>query len=573
MKKMRDGPAIQGFHLGGHGEGVVKRLLGLEKSRFVERLWGKDASLWKQDREGQAVIGMSLGWLDSPRRMGSTFEELRSFFTEVGAAGFRHALLMGMGGSSLAPLLFSRTFRRGRDGIPVTVLDTTDPATVLRLKETLPLERTLFIVASKSGSTAEPAAFHDYFFHHMTSLRGSRAGENFAAITDPGSPLSRLAAQQGFRKVFYNFSDIGGRYSVLSYFGLVPAALMGMNVGRLLDRAEAMAKACARPDPAKNPGVALGAVMGELALQGRDKLTFLMPRRMALFGPWLEQLIAESTGKEGKGILPVVDEPLADPSRYGRDRVFVHMRLKGLRDRNVERLVNRLRSLGAPVVEISLRDLYDIGREFFRWEIATATAGHVLGINPFDQPNVQESKDVTKALLKEVAARGSLPPAPPVAEEGQLLFYSAEKGRTGIEVLKGLFSRVRENGYFAILAYVTETPAATRAMEQIRAAITDALGVAATAGYGPRYLHSTGQLHKGGPDRGLFLQITAEGQEGVSIPGTNYGFDALIGAQALGDMASLEKRGRPVVRVHLTGHTGRALALLAKMVGDALRKD
>lgn len=566
------GPAGQKFHLGKYGGKVEKRIIRLQESRFAEKLWAKDASLWKKDTESKALIGRSLGWLESPQRMGSTFEELWSFIADVRKAGFQHALLMGMGGSSLAPLLFSRTFRRGRNSIPVTVLDTTDPATILRLSKTLPLDRTLFIVASKSGSTAEPAAFHDYFFHLMTSLKGPRAGENFVAITDPGSPLSQLAEQQGFRKVFFNFSDIGGRYSVLSYFGLVPAALMGMNVGRLLDRADTMAKACARTDGAMNPGVALGAAMGELALQGRDKLTFLMPRRISLLGPWLEQLIAESTGKEGKGILPVVDEPLADPSRYGTDRIFVHMKLKGVRDRNVERLVGLLRSSGAPVIEISLTDLYDLGREFFRWEVATATAGHVLAINPFDQPNVQESKDLTKALLKKVAAKGSLPPAKAAAEEGPLQFFSPMKGRSGAEVLKGLFSKAGKGGYLAILAYLTETPVATRAMEQIRAAVTDTLGIAVTAGYGPRYLHSTGQLHKGGTNQGIFLQITAEGPEDAAIPGTKYGFDALIGAQALGDMASLEKRGRPIVRVHLRGHTGRALALLAKMVDSALRK-
>jgi glucose-6-phosphate isomerase/transaldolase/glucose-6-phosphate isomerase len=411
------------------------------------------------------------------------------------------------------------------------VLDTTDPATILATRRKIQLAKTLFVVASKSGETTETLSHFAYFWNLVKS------GKQFAAITDPGTSLEKLAKEHNFRWIFSNPSDIGGRYSVLSYFGLVPGALMGVNVGELLERATEMASACADSVPAEtNPGVWLGAVMGRLAVQGRNKLTLIASPKVATFGYWVEQLLAESTGKERKGIVPVEGEPLGRPPVYGDDRLFVYIRMDADAP---NRAVAALEKAGQPVVTLTLRDKLDLGGEFLRWEIATAIAGSVLGIDPFDQPNVQESKDNTKRVLAKFKSAGKLPPAESTP---------VSKARAGV---KGLIGRAKPGAYFAIMAYTARTATSEAAISAIRTAVRDTTQIATTAGYGPRFLHSTGQLHKGGPKTGLFLQIVQQDTQDVPIPGQPFSFSILKQAQSLGDLQSLSSRRLPVLRVTL----------------------
>jgi glucose-6-phosphate isomerase len=474
---------------------------------------------------------------------------------------------MGMGGSSLAPLVFERTFDPGDHGLPLTVLDTTDPATILRIEDEVPVANTLFIVASKSGTTAEPLAFGDYFYAQVRAEKGDRAGENFVAITDPGSPLVDLAQERAFRRTFLNFPDIGGRYSALSYFGLVPAALLGVDVAELLDRALRMVHACAScVKLGHNPGVALGAALGELGRQGRDKVTFLVPEAISTLGMWLEQLLAESTGKEGTGLLPVALEPAGDPAVYGDDRFFAYLRLQGAGEGDLEDRVAALRRSGQPVVTIQMDDHLDLGQEFFRWEIATATAGAILGINAFNQPNVQESKDNTNRLLDVVRDGGKLPEEKPVLVDGALSLYADDAAPTVARTLARFLDQARPGDYVALMAYLSETPAIDQALQAIRLKLRDRLKLATTLGYGPRFLHSTGQFHKGGPNTGLFLQLTADDAEDAAVPGEPYSFGVLKRAQALGDLEALREHGRRVMRFHLGDDVDGGLKALAEAI-------
>jgi glucose-6-phosphate isomerase len=498
-------------------------------------------------------------------KMEENAQELDDFLAKVQDAGFRHVVHMGMGGSSLAPLAFQRTFAPSGGGLPLTVLDTTDPATILGIERSLPLAETLFIVASKSGTTAEPLAFGDYFYAKLKALKGDQAGENMVSITDPGTPLVALSQERNFRKAFLNFADIGGRYSALSYFGLVPAALMGVDVRELLLRALRMEHACACCVPtAENPGILLGAGMGELALRGRDKVTFLIPEAVTTLGMWLEQLLAESTGKEGSGLVPVAGEPLGEPVVYGDDRLFVHVRLKGKPDDEQERDVMALREAGHPTVTIQMDDLLELGQEFFRWETATATAGAILGVNAFDQPNVQESKDNTNRLLAAVREKGQLPEEKPALVEEPLSLYMEDAAPSAAETLARFLDQGRPGDYVALMAYLTEEPQVQQALQAVRLHLRDRLRLATTLGYGPRFLHSTGQLHKGGPNTGLFLQLTADDTEDANIPGQPYTFGAMKRAQALGDLEALRKHGRRVMRVHLGVNAIDGLKYLAE---------
>lgn len=557
----------QTLYLGKYNDAVNARIRGLEEERFVERMWSKQGAAWKKDWKDQEQITGSLGWIDVAETMAGHIEDIHEVAAEALSAGLTHAVLMGMGGSSLAPLLFQRTFPHGPTGMVLTVLDTTDPATILKIEREIPLAQTLFIVASKSGTTAEPNAFGEYFFSKLSGLKGASAGGNFAAITDPGSPLDDLARKRCFRAVIHNFKDIGGRYSALSYFGLLPAALMGLNVEKLIMRALRMRKACSfeRPVP-ENPGVLLGTAIGVLTLHGVDKLTFLLPESLNALGLWLEQLIAESTGKEGTGILPVADEPLGKASDYSDDRIFVYFSLKGHPDERLEKLVGELITAGRPVITILLSDLFDLAQEFYRWEIATATAGRILGINPFDQPNVQESKDVTNRLLEVVRREGKLPEPAPFVREGDLCFYADRAGDSAPDMLKALFTSIRPSDYVALQAYITETPVTVAALQEMRIALRERFHVATTLGYGPRFLHSTGQYHKGGTNNGIFLQITADDAEDAAIPGTNYTFGVLKRAQAAGDLDALRKRDRRVMRIHLGKDVTGGLSRLLEMV-------
>jgi transaldolase/glucose-6-phosphate isomerase len=559
----------QTLNLGSYEAAVQERISSLEQARFSARLWRKDPSLWKT--ESQAVIRNALGWLHLAEKMEEQLDILSNFAAEVRAAGLRHVVHMGMGGSSLAPLVFQRTFAPAGDALPLTVLDTNDPATILKIEREVPIADTLFIIASKSGTTAETLAFKDYFYPKVKAHKGDRAGENFVAITDPGTPLANLAQAQGFRRTFVNFPDVGGRYSALSYFGLVPAALMGIDISELLIRALRMMHACTPSVPVHdNPGVVLGAVMGELARRGRDKVTFFMPEPFDTLGIWLEQLLAESTGKEGTGLLPVAGEPLSDPSMYGKDRLFVHIRLRNDVSDESEGGVHALREAGQPVVTIVMDDCLDMGQEFFRWELATATIGAILEINAFDQPNVQESKDRTNHLLKELSQTGKLPEYAPTLNEGPLRFYAAQRSESARNLLRDFFTQIRPGDYISLQAYLTETTETDSSLQAIRMLLRDSLHVATTLGYGPRFLHSTGQFHKGGPNTGLFLQLTADDVEDAPIPGAPYTFGTFKRAQALGDLDTMRKHGRRVVRVHLGTDVAQGLAALKQVLEAAL---
>ena len=542
----------QTLFLGDYEKTVRATVTRMEKEHFGKRLWHRDASLWKTGKDEQKTIRDSLGWLPVAEEMLARVDGIHSFIHELWTDGFTDALLMGMGGSSLAPLVFQRSFPQGRNGLRLHVLDTTDPATILATEENLPLLRTLFIIASKSGTTAEPAAFGEYFFEKVKSVKGALAGRHFAAITDPRTPLAELGAARGFRKVFLYFADIGGRYSALSYFGLLPAAIFGIPIRAMIEGAVSMSRACGHSVRTfDNPGVMLGAAMGALAREGCNKLTLLLTPSIAPLGMWIEQLIAESTGKEGTGILPIDVEPMGAVRDYGDDRFFVYMRLASEPDENLEKFANDLKMRGRPLAVIELKDLLAIGQEFFRWEIATAAAGSILEINPFDQPNVQESKDSTNHILAAVKEMGRLPELPPVAGEGPLQFYGREAAQSGGELLGRFLASAHRHDYIALQAYLTETSGVTALLQDIRSTLRAETELATTMGFGPRFLHSTGQFHKGGPDIGLFLQLTSENPKDVAIPGAGYTFGMFRQAQAIGDMESLIRRGRRILRIHL----------------------
>jgi transaldolase/glucose-6-phosphate isomerase len=490
---------------------VSERLQQIDRDKVLERIWRKDHTVWKDD---PTEITNRLGWLTVTDLMHERIGELEAFATQTAADGFGTAVLLGMGGSSLAPEVFMRTFGSDDDALELIVLDTTHPATIQRVAGELDLRTTLFLVASKSGGTTETLSHFAHFWD------ATPAGSQFVAITDPGTSLETLARDRGFRSVFLNPDDIGGRYSALSYFGLVPASLIGAPLHEVLDHAEEMEVASERVvSAARSPVATLGALMGEAARAGRDKLTLALPTEIASFGNWVEQLIAESTGKEGVGIVPVVGEPLAAPDVYGQDRVFVAI--------GEHAGVDALESVGHPVARLAMDGREQIGGEFFRWEMATAIAGSVLGINAFDQPNVQEAKDATKEIL----ASGSIEDP-------------------GFDDLGALLKEVSEGDYVAILAYLDRTSETEDAIERVRLAIRDHYRVATTIGFGPRFLHSTGQMHKGGPNEGVFIQVVDDGRSvDVPIPGQPYTFGTLIDAQALGDLRSLRTRGRRVARV------------------------
>ncbi|AFM24808.1 bifunctional transaldolase/phosoglucose isomerase [Desulfomonile tiedjei] len=553
-------------------EAIDESVRSLEKQDFVKRMWRKDPTAWKSDPADRQTISNALGWLHVADKMISAAPHLQRFATEVKKSGFRHVVHMGMGGSSLAPLIFARSFPLAPNGLPLSVLDTTDPGTILQIERSVPLAETLFIVASKSGTTTEVSAFGDYFYERLKSIKGSAAGDNFVAITDPRTPLVELARKRNFLQIFLNFSDIGGRYSALSYFGLVPAALMGVDVPELLERALIMMYSCnATSHISEESGVALGAAIGELANLGRNKLTLLTPPDLNTFGMWLEQLLAESTGKEDTGILPVAGEDPGDPEVYGTDRNFVCFQIGGTENDSAANRVKRLLDAGHPVTTIQMGDKLDIGQEFFRWEIATATAGAVMGINPFDQPNVQESKENTNRLLKEITSKGTFEEELPGLKSGPLSFYHAKEGSSASSLLRDFFGQCSPGDYIAFQAYLTENSATDRALQEMRLLARDKLHVATTVGYGPRYLHSTGQFHKGGPNSGIFVQLTAKDKEDISIPGAGYTFGTLKRAQAKGDLDALLRHGRRILRIDLGRNTDEGLAAMQQIMREAFK--
>ena len=557
------------MQLGAYQNAIEMRLDKMQEEQFPSRFWKKDPELWKKDPLTKEISN-SMGWLNVVEKMLQALPLLEQFKADIKEAGFSHVILMGMGGSSLAPLVFQRSYSKDINNLPLTILDTTDPITIKAIEKKAPLENTLFIVAGKSGTTSETTAFYDYFYDKMKLLKVDRAGENFVAITDPGTRLLKLAEEQNFRHIFLNFADIGGRYSALSYFGIVPAVLLEINVRKLLERSLKMVCNCAPYIPIHhNPGFLMGGVIGELAKQGRNKLTFLMSPSLSPLTIWLEQLIAESTGKEGVGILPVDGNPLGEPNMYGEDRVFVYVSFSNETEELIEDKLKELANAGHPVITVYLEDLLDLGQEFFRWEVATATAGAILGINPFDQPNVQESKDITNSLLKQLQEQGHLPVEAPVFTEGPLRYYSSENVEKGELLLEEFFGKARPGDYIAIQAYLTESPEIEKALQDISLYLNERLRLPVTIGYGPRYLHSTGQYHKGGPATGLFLQLTTEDCDDVPIPGHSYTFGVFKKAQALGDLKALRNHKRKVISINLGRNTVKGLIVLKQKIEEA----
>ena len=523
----------------------------LEKNRAVQRVWEKDPSLWHHEPAHHVIIRNSLGWLDVADTMLGRVAELTVFADEVKASGITNVLLLGIGGSSLCPDVCRETFGIKAGYPDLTVLDSTDPGMISRCSKGLDLTKTLFLVSSKSGGTPESVYLQKYFYAKMRKLKGARAGDQFVAVTDPGTPLVRLAQEQQFRRVFLNFTDIVGRYAALSYFGMLPAALMGIDIRGILKSAQSMAMACGPSAPVlENPGALLGVGLGELARNGRDKLTLVLSPEISAYGYWIEQLVAESTGKAGRGILAVEGEELGDPGVYGRDRVFVALELAGENSGFEARLL-KIENAGHPVVRITVPDAADLGGEFFRWEFATAIAGYVLGVDPFDQPDVQESKNNTKAAIERFRAK-------------QKLAKSKAEPR---KALASFLAQARECDYVALQAYIDRKPAHLAALQRLRTQIRDRCRVATTVGFGPRFLHSTGQLHKGGTNNGLFVQITADDRKDLKIPGEPFSFGILKQAQAMGDLGALRRNHRRVIHLHLGADIKGGIAKLEKTLG------
>ncbi|PWT96402.1 MAG: transaldolase [Blastocatellia bacterium] len=548
-----------------------------EDAQVAKRIWRRDASLWKAgDSAHEKIIRNSLGWLTVADEMIGVSNELTEFASFTRARNFRHVMVCGMGGSSLCPEVLARTFRVQEGAPELLVLDSTDPDVLDEFMKRIEIEKCLFIIASKSGATTEPTVFLKFWYDEVQK-RLDRPGENFLAITDPGSPLVQTATDLGFQWVFLNQSDIGGGYSALSYFGMVPAALMGLDLKTFLDQAKEMSQACsAVMPPQKNPGLRLGVAIGECANQNRDKLTFVMDPRIESLGLWIEQLIAESTGKEGKGILPVVGEELGSTDKYGNDRVFVSISI-GAPPAHIQMKLEALADAGHPVIFRQMNDLYDLGAEFFVWEFATACAGWRLGIDSFDQPNVQESKDVTKELLQSFIQDGHLPEQRLLVSEGVLAAYAERdhgenlKTDSLLSLLRSLLSTIGDHNYVALLNYFEETPEIQGALRDVRLAIRDAKKVATTTGFGPRFLHSTGQLHKGGPNTGVFFQLTAADKVDFPVPGDPYSFSILKQAQALGDFRALSVHGRRAVRIDLGADALTGLLSLGALIENALQ--
>jgi len=566
-------------------------------SEKVKRLWQRDASLWTNEDESKW-----LGWLGIADEQLASAAKLKEIADEVKSAGFSDILLLGMGGSSLCPEVLALTFAQ-TPGFPrLHILDSTDPAQIRSVEKKVNLAKTLFIVSSKSGSTLEPNIYKQYFFERVQQTVGAdKAGSHFIAITDPGSKMQQIAERDRFRHIFCGLPSIGGRYSALSNFGMVPAAAMGLDTGKFLQRTKEMVEACTATAPVEqNPGVMLGLIVGTAAKLGRDKLTLITSPGIADLGAWLEQLIAESTGKLGKGIIPVDREALGAPEVYGNDRIFAYVRLESAPDAAQDTKVATIEKAGHPVVRIAVADIYNLGQEFFRWEMATAVAGSILGINAFNQPDVEASKIVTKQLTSEYENTGSLPPEKPVVEEAGFKLFTDEKnaadliarveaglrpagtGRSPVTTqsaaadgalknyLRAHLGRLGAGDYFALLGYVEMNPEHESLLQNLRMTVRDRKRVATCLGFGPRFLHSTGQTYKGGPNSGVFLQITCDDAQDLPVPGQKYTFGVVKAAQARGDFQVLADRSRRALRVHLGSAVNAGLAKLAELVRQVL---
>ena len=544
----------------------------LQQWRAIEgtrRVWEKDKDLWTCEDEDRW-----LGWLDIATGMVPTLPSLRHFADQLASEGFTDAAVLGMGGSSLCPFVLSTTFGPAKGRPRLHVLDSTDPQQIGALEAKVDLARTLFIVSSKSGSTLEPNILRDYFLARVRSAVGpDAASKHFVAITDPGSQLEKQAMADKFRVIFPGVPEIGGRFSALSNFGIVPAAVAGIDLHALFVETEHMMMACHQEDPGLNPGALLGIVMAEAALRGMDKLTIFASDTISEIGAWLEQLIAESTGKLGKGIIPVPGEKVHDPRAYGDDRLFVHLHLEGVPDPQDEPL-KRLEAAGKPVVRLPVKSPLALGAEFFRWEMATAIAGSLMRINPFNQPDVEAAKVATRKLTDQVEKSGTLPAEEPFhSEQGITVFGKPPKNVTQITlpgILREHLGSMGPRDYGAVLAYVEMNDANVRPLLSIRERIGRSGKHASTLGFGPRYLHSTGQLHKGGPNSGVFMQVTCDDAHDLPVPGRHYSFGTVKQAQALGDLAVLTERGRRALRVHVGADVEAGLKTLDAAVAQAL---
>jgi glucose-6-phosphate isomerase len=547
-----------------------------QSNQKIAKLWKKDSSLWTNEDESKW-----LGWLDIVERQQKENDAYKSLAADIQKAGFESALLLGMGGSSLCPEVLTVTFGR-KPGFPeLHIVDSTDPEQVKAAADRVDLKKTVIIVSSKSGSTLEPNILKQYFFEEMKKAVGAEnAGKHFIAVTDPGSKMEQVARADGFRHIFFGDPEIGGRYSALSNFGLIPAAVMGLDVEKLLRSAKKAADACKQPAVAENPGALLGIIMGEAAKAGHDKITFFTSPEIYDLGAWFEQLIAESTGKVGKGITPVDREAIAAPEKYGKDRLFAYVKLDRSVDSDLDAKVQALEKAGHPVVVLEVPELYAIPEQFFTWEVATAVAGSILQINTFNQPDVEASKIETRRLTSEYEETGKLAESTPILEsEGIKLFAdekyastlkSAASGNTLVDYLRAHLSQLQAGDYFAALAYLTMNQEHEQVIQQFRHKVRDTKKVATCLGFGPRFLHSTGQDYKGGPNTGVFLQITSDHDKDLAIPDQKYTFGVVIAAQAAGDLAVLQQRGRRALRVHLPANVDAGLKTLAAAVEKAL---
>jgi len=550
---------------------VEKALVELRDNQVIARIWAHDYTVWKSE---PTEIVNRLGWLHSPEVMGESIQRINGFVDGVRESGYTDALLLGMGGSSLAPEVFRKTFGVREGYLDLAVLDSTDPGSILAHAERLTPSRTLFIVSTKSGTTVETLSLFKFFYNWVRESVGEeRTGEHFIAITDPGTPLVDLANRYRLRDCFLNDPNIGGRYSVLSNFGLVPAALIGMDTEALLDRAMTMVCNCEAyncPVEGDNHGGRLGTALGDLAMSGRDKVTLISSPQIESFGDWVEQLIAESTGKEDKGILPVVGEQVGPPASYGKDRLFVYMRLEG--DDTYECAVAELEGAGHPVIRLSLKDLYDLGGQFFLWEMAVAVAGHRLGINPFDQPNVEAAKALAREVTAEYREKGSLPVESPALSGDDISVYGEVVAESPGEALVIFLGQAQAGSYVALQAYVQPMAENHTVLQTLRMKIRDRFRLATTLGFGPRFLHSTGQLHKGDAGRGLFLHLTADDPCDLDIPEeagsleSSMTFGVLKAAQAIGDRQALIDRGRKVIRFHFGRDLIRGIRQLTEIL-------
>ena len=581
MVVVRDETSIQQISNGKLETEVNTTCISMDEKQTGGLLFDKDPSLWKTDPDQIKQISRRLGWLTLPDYFARTIKDLSEFALTIKREGYTHAVLLGMGGSSLCSEVTRKTFSIAEGYLQLFVLDNTDPSAILALEKKINIAKTLFIVASKSGNTEETLSFFRYFYNQLEKRNKDNPGNNFVAITDDSTPLVKVAQQYQFRKVFVNPSDLGGRYSVLSNFGLVPMALMGIDIKSFLSSAKQMESHCHNVPASTNPGIRLGVVLGICQRYDRDKVTFILSSSLSSFGYWLEQLLAESTGKEGRGLIPINGESIGAPDVYGTDRLFIHIYLSSDDNEDNEKKLKALEEAGHPIVIIKVRDKIALGGEYYRWEVAVAIAGIIIGINPFDQPNVEESKKNTSQLLEDWSKEGSFKKSTPLLKFENISIYSgngmekfiATNYRSAGDLINSFILQAKPNDYISLLPYFLMTDNRTKVLQSWRQQMRDKLKIATTLLNGPRYLHSTGQLHKGGPNTGLYILLIGNEEKDLPISGQKFGFSTLHQAQALGDFRSLNDKGRRIIRIHLGKDIDDSLDKLYQSIKDASKQN